>query len=106
MQDTDQAVGHLAQRRLVANTASALTVVVAARPGTANQRPLGLPVQGIDQAIVVHKPGLHALLHAGLAGDRTGPRIVLASFRVGVAGAEVVTGKFPADMKLGRFLAW
>ena len=85
VQDADEPVGELAQRRAVAGPAGAELVVVGAGAGRGGEGGEGLPVEGVAEPVVVHVAGQDGLLLAGLAGDRAGGGVVLAGLRGGVA---------------------
>jgi hypothetical protein len=48
-----------------------------------------LPVERVDEPVVVYVAGRHGFLLAGLAGDRAGPGVVLPGPGIGVAGGVV-----------------
>src|SRR5208282_480943 len=85
VQDADEPVGKLAQRGPVTESAGALLVVVGAGSGRCLQCGEGLAVEGVAEPVVVHVPGQDGFALAGLAGDRAGGGVVLASLGAGVA---------------------
>ena len=64
-------------------------VVVGARPGRCAQRSECLPVERINEPVVVDEPGRDDFLLARGTGDRAGGRVVPAGFPVAVASGVV-----------------
>lgn len=84
VQDTDEPVSQPPERVIVFESLGALLVVERAGARRRGQRREGPGHQGVDEPVVVHKPGGDDLLLARRAGDRAGGGVVLAGFRAGV----------------------
>src|SRR6266702_6831410 len=89
MLDADEAVGELAQGGVVLGAAGALVVVVGACSGGGLEGGEGLAHESAGEPVVVHVPGQHGFLLAGLAGDGAGAGVVLAGLRGGVPAGVV-----------------
>jgi hypothetical protein len=97
VQDPDETIGQTAQRLGMAFPTPAERVVIAATAWRSGKRRVRPQVARVGQPSVAAHPGQHHLFGARGFGDRRGPRIVLASFSMGVAGSVVAElGQNPA----------
>lgn len=70
VEDADESVAQLPQRRAVVQVTGALLVVVAAGAGRVLQRAERLTLEGLGEAVVADEAGLDAVDLAGGPGDR------------------------------------
>src|ERR1039457_626436 len=97
VEDSDEAVGELAEGGVVLGAAVAFGVVEGAGAGRGGQGAQGLGHEGVGEPLVADEPGGDDLLLARRAGDGAGGGIVLAGL---AAGSEEHTSELQSPCNL------